>query len=136
MSNVLARKRQVTELAFYVSGQQLQTEITKFAMNEKAIPKKYRLLLGQDIIKKTDELMDNIIAANSIYPTTEDEMKMRKAYQTRAINNCFQIQNRLIRLVNCISIEKRRIAPIADILQKEVSLLKNWKKSAKIQTAE
>ena len=136
MSNVYARKREITELAFYVSGQQLQRDITKFVMNEKAIPKKYRLLLGLDIIKKTDELMDNIIAANSIYPTTAEELKMRTAYQTRAINNCFQLQNRLIRLVYCINVEKRRIAPIAEILRKEIGLLKNWKKASKLNDAE
>ena len=136
MSNVHARKRSLTELTFYVNAQQLQTAITKFAMNEKVIPKKYRLLLGQDIIKKTDELMDNIIAANSIYPTNDEEVRIRKIYQARAINNCFQIQNRLIRLVNCINVERRRIAPIADCLQKEIGLLKNWKKASRSQEAE
>lgn len=105
-------------------------------MNDKVIPKKLRLLLGQDIIKKTDELMDNIIAANSIYPTNESELNMRRAYQTRAINNCFQLQNRFVRLVNCIDIEKRRLAPIADALRKEITLLKNWKKASKFSDAE
>lgn len=133
MSNVLQRKREETELSFYIYGQQLQMEITKYIVNDKYIPKKWRYLIGQSLVDKVDELMDNIIFANTIYPAIEEELITRKKYQTMAIANCYQIQNKLLRLINCLdSVSINSLSPIIDLLGKEVSILKNWKKSSKI----
>ena len=64
----------------------------------KIIPKKYRLLIGVPIINKVDELVDNITFANSIFPTNTTETEQRKEYQVKAIANCFQLQNYIVKL--------------------------------------
>lgn len=133
MSNVYARKRSLSELQFYKTGQQLQTEITKFVMNDKKLPKKWRLVIGNKLINTVDSMMDNIIAANSIFPTDEELLKKRSLYQTYANNNCFQIQNQLIRMYNCVpSVTLKSLMNIITLLHQEKNFIKTWKKSNKI----
>ena len=106
MSNVFTRNRNETELTFLINGQNLQIELTKYIMKEKFLPKKWRYIVGQNIISKVDELMDNIIAANSIYPVTENELEIRKNFQTLAIGNCYQLHNKILRIEKCIDTVK------------------------------
>ena len=133
MSSVYARNRSETELAFYVYGQQLQVELTKYVMKEKIFPKKWRYIVGISLIAKVDELMDNIVFANSIYPTTEEELETRKKYHTKAIANCYQIQNKLLRLQACLETATiQSLTNIIELLNKEMATLKSWKKSSKL----
>lgn len=133
MSNVFVRNRNETDLVFLVNGQNLQIELTKYIMKEKFLPKKWRYIVGQNIISKVDELMDNIIAANSIYPTTEKELEIRKNFQTLAITNCYQLQNKILRIEKCIDTVKiNDLSIIIELLNKEMTTLKSWKKSSKL----
>lgn len=135
MSSVYARKRALSELQFYKTGQELQTAITKFVMNEKRLPKKWRNNIGNRLISTVDSMMDNIIAANSIFPTDEDLLKKRSIYQAYANNNCFQIQNQLIRMYNCVpTVTLKSLSGIIKLLHHEKNLIKNWKKSNKIMS--
>lgn len=133
LSSVFVRNRNETELVFLVNGQKLQVELTKYIMKEKYLPKKWRYILGQNIISKVDELMDNIIAANSIYPTTEKELEMRKNFQTLAITNCYQLQSKILRIEKCIdTVKMEDLSEIIELLNKETTTLKSWKKSSKL----
>lgn len=133
MSNVFVRNRNETDLVFLVNGQNLQIELTKYIMKEKFLPKKWRYIVGQNIISKVDELMDNIIAANSIYPITEHELEIRKSFQTLAITNCYQLQNKILRIEKCIDTVKiNDLSVIIELLNKETTTLKSWKKSSKL----
>lgn len=98
MSNVYKRFRGETETQFIINALELQSELTRYCTKEKFIPKKYRLLIGVPIINKVDELVDNITFANSIFPTNETEIEQRKEYQVKAIANCFQLQNYIVKL--------------------------------------
>ena len=133
MSNVYARNRKETSMQFFVNALELQVEITKYVMKEKVLPKKWRYAIGYPLITKVDELVDNITYANSIYPANEEELQQRKQYQTMAICNCFQIQNKLIRAEKCVQTVKiEQIERIIELIGKELELLKAWKKANKI----
>lgn len=133
MSNVYARNRKETAMQFFVNALELQVEITKYVMREKVLPKKWRYAIGYPLITKVDELVDNITYANSIYPVNEEELQQRKQYQTMAICNCFQIQNKLIRAEKCVQTVKiEQIERIIELIGKELELLKAWKKANKI----
>jgi len=133
MSNVYARNRKTTDLAFLMIGQDLQTKLTIYVMNEKRIPKKWRYMVGRNIIAKVDELVDNIVAANSIYPTTTEELEKRKLFQSLAICNCYQLQNKIIRLINCINtVTVDSLTQIIKLLHQEIATLKKWKKASKL----
>lgn len=133
MSNVYAKDRKETQLAFFVNAKDLQIEITKFVMRDKVIPKKLRYAISYPLINKVDELVDNITYANSIYPVNEEELLQRKNYQTLAIANCYQIQNKLIRAEKCIETFKAEyLGNFIELVGKELELLKAWKKANKI----
>ncbi len=133
MSGVYARNREETKIAFYYNAMELQKELTLYCMKEKYIPKKWRYAIGYNLISKLDELVDNITYANSIYPTNENELELRRHYQTLAICNCFQIQNKIVRMERCIETVKiEHLEKTIDLLSHEVVLLKAWKKSSKI----
>ena len=133
MSDVFARNRTETELQFRVNAVELQIEISKYVMREKVMPKKWRYAIGYPLINKVDELVDNITYANSIYPTDEKELKKRKMYQTLAIANCYQIQNKLIRMLKCVETTKvKQIEIIIEKLSREAELLSGWRKSSKV----
>ena len=117
------------------TGRQLQIELTKYVMREKVMPKKWRYMIGRTLIAKVDEMMDNIVAANSIYVMTDKDLEIRKEFQTKAICNCFQIQNKLLRMIDCVeTVTVKSLTPAIQLLNKEVATLKNWKKSTKINT--
>lgn len=135
MSGVYARNRKSSEMQFYKVGQELQMEITKYVMNEKRVPKKWRYNIGNKMIATVDSMMDNIIAANSIFPTNDELLKRRNIYQVYANNNCYQLQNQLIRLHNCVPTATiKNLLKIIQLLHQEKNLIKGWKKSNKIMT--
>ena len=134
MSNVYKRFRGETETQFIINALELQSELTKYCTKEKFIPKKYRLLIGVPIINKVDELVDNITFANSIYPTNITEAEQRKEYQVKAIANCFQLQNYIVKLEKTVdSVTISSLDKIIDLLCVELNLLKAWKKSDSIR---
>lgn len=130
MSNVYKRLRGETETQFIINALDLQTLLTQYCVKEKFVPKKYRLLIGVPIINKVDELVDNITFANSIFPTNETELQQRKEYQVKAIANCFQLQNYIVKLEKTIdTVTITSLEKIIDLLCNELNLLKAWKKS-------
>lgn len=130
MSNVYKRFRGETETQFIINALELQSELTRYCTKEKFIPKKYRLLIGVPTINKVDELVDNITFANSIFPTNETEIEQRKEYQVKAIANCFQLQNYIVKLEKTVdSVTISSLDKIIDLLCVELNLLKAWKKS-------
>lgn len=130
MSNVYKRLRGKTDTQFIVNALELQTLITQYCVKEKFVPKKYRLLIGVPLINKVDEMVDNITFANAIYVTNERESEKRKEYQIKAISNCYQLQNYIIKLEKTIdSVTISSLDKIIDLLCNELNLLKAWKKS-------
>lgn len=133
MSNVYKRLRGKTDTQFIINALELQALLTKYCTKEKYVPKKYRLLIGIPIVNKVDEMVDNITFANSIFPTKENfkiEMQERKQYQVKAIANCFQLQNLIVKLEKTIdSVTIESLNEIINLLCVELSLLKAWKKS-------
>ena len=128
MSNVYKRLRGKTDTQFIVNALELQTLITQYCVKEKFVPKKYRLLIGVPLINKVDEMVDNITFANAIYVTNERESEKRKEYQVKAISNCYQLQNYIIKLEKTIdSVTISSLDKIIDLLCNELNLLKAWK---------
>jgi len=135
MSSVYKRFRKETELQFLVTSQELQFELTKFVMKEKNIPKKWRLIIGMPIVQKVDELLDNLHYANSIYITKDSdksEYLLRVKYQTLAICNCWQLHNKIVKMIECVqSVKIENLEKIAELLTNAETLIKKWKKNDK-----
>jgi hypothetical protein len=132
MSQVHKRFRKETELQFLVTSQELQFAITKLVMSEKNMPKKYRYMVGQSLIAKVDEMLDNLNGANTIFPTTKEEYLTRERYQQKAIINCRQIHNKLVRIIFCVEgFKVEKLETIAELLTNSEILIKKWKKTDK-----
>ncbi len=133
MSNVYVRNRKKTKFDVVTNAEKLQDSITLYVMNERSVPKKWRYMIGEDLIAKIDELNDNVIAANSIYATKEKELETRKTYQQRAIINGYQLQRKLSRLIRCVpSANASSLEDIIALLEEEIKDIKGWRKNDKI----
>ena len=131
--SVFKRNRSETKLQFYINALELQTEITKYVLREKVVPKKWRFAIGYDLVKKADLLVDFITLANSIYPTNWRELFLRKLLQTLAIAMCFRIQNKLVLLEKCVQTVKiEHIERIIELIGHETELLIAWRKTSKV----
>ena len=129
MSNVYTRNRKKTPFDVLANAEKLQDLVTLYVMNERYVPKKWRFMIGQDLIKKIDELNDNIIAANSIYAMSEQDLASRKAYA-----NGYQLQRKLSRLIRCVpSATAASLEEITSLLSQEIDDLKGWRKNDKIR---
>ena len=134
MSNVLLRNRSVSELEFWKNGSDIRTAVTQFLMRENNVPKRWRPVFtfpGVDLARK---LMEEITAANTIYPTTEPEVEQHRAHQTEAIILCEQIIQHLQWLVDTLPVKVSSLEDIVEMINKEVALLKAWRKASKVLT--
>lgn len=74
-------------------------------------------------------LISNLTHANSIYPTTQQELDRRRDYQNKAIGDCYSISQEFQYIASVISIDLNKIKPLLDLLDSEISLIKGWRKS-------
>lgn len=134
MSNVLFRMRNTSELEFYKNGTEIRAEITRYLTNEKHVPKRYRFIFTIPGIDLARKLMEEITAANTIYPTTAAELEQRRAHQNEAIVACEQIIQHLQWLIDTLSVNVSDFDIVVEKINKEVALLKNWRKQNKVLT--
>ena len=148
MSNVLARFRGISDMEFYANAETLYKELSRFLMNDNYIPKKWRTTHAYPIIALMDTLFDTMEDANAIYPTSEDEVKVRKELQRECVLCCEKIYGRLQRAILVIWWDtlhrdeddpgrqklETHLTEIGNILDQEIKLLKGWRKSTHLLT--
>ena len=134
MSNVLLRNRSVSELEFWKNGSDIRAVVTQFLMRENNVPKRWRPVFTFPGIDLARRLMEEITAANTIYPTTEQEVEQRRAHQTEAIIVCEQIIQHLQWLVDTLPVKVSSLEDIVEMVNREVALLKAWRKTNKVLT--
>ncbi len=148
--SVLKNKRGLSALEFYHNAQKLWKEICDWLLRDFGVKDKVRIEKRQDdteekiieqypawivkhfrrrILSIMDNLMDNITAANSIYPITQDELTLRRRYQTGAIINCQQLIQQIQRIEAVLPLEMKKFVPYYEILEYEIKLLKGWRKA-------
>ena len=131
MSGVYARNRNTTFFAPVDNAAELQDAVTAYVFNEKRIPKRYRLILGTDLIRKTDEIMDYAIAANRTW-LDEKHIDIRTEWWNRCLNACDQLDRKLRRTQKAIeSATPDSMAKILELLDKEIGVVNGQKKADK-----
>ena len=78
-------------------------------------------------------LCQNITAAASVYPVEDCEFQLRVAYIDKAIICCEVLLQEFNFIIDTIHPGIDKYAAIANEIQKEIAMLKNWKKAAKRQ---
>lgn len=132
MSQVYLKDRKETVYDVTSTAAELQDAITIYVMNEKRVPKKWRYMIGREIIKKCDELVDNVIEANETWAKGEENMAHRREYWGKALRNCKQLDRKLTRAKNVIpTVTPDSLKQIIELLWKEEGLLIHKKKNDK-----
>lgn len=112
---------------------EIAERLTRFLMNTNNVPKGYRYLYTYPICGIMHSMRRNITSANSVYPTNEYELQMRKDYQQNAINDCesiIQALQDMLCVLTAISTDK--LETISKLLVKEATLLRAWRKSSRV----
>ena len=78
--SVHAKDRRETATQYIITAQYLQIAVIKNMMNEKKVPKKWRYLFAYSVIKKVNELLDNVIASEKTFPNNEEKLEKRKGF--------------------------------------------------------
>lgn len=88
------------------------------------------------IDKKRDYFMDllrnllkNICSANTIHITNKEEYYMRRNYQMQAICDCENLLQEMQYIIYVTHPNVEKYMPYVDIIEKEIALLKGWRKS-------
>lgn len=74
-------------------------------------------------------LMKNICSANTIHITNEEEYMMRRNYQTKAICECENLLQEMQYVIYVCHPNVEKYMVYVDIIEKEILLLKGWRKS-------
>nr|DAH27392.1 MAG TPA: hypothetical protein [Bacteriophage sp.] len=134
--SVYAKDRKTTKLQYIVTAQKLQVAVIQYLMNDNHVPKKWRYMLAQDAILKVSELLDNVVASNTIFPNTEEKLTLRKKYLQQALINCYQLENKMLCMVRTIqSVNAENLKQITSLLFDEINLIKGASQNAKIISA-
>lgn len=151
MSNVLARKRGISEMAFYSNAEELRTELSSLLFRDKIIPKKYRASVAYAALDAVNQMMALMHKANRIYPYTPEEVEKRKDLQQECVDcldTIYEIMQYAMRNVwwqklHAVNqktgeptVERQHLeyhlTVIGNLIDKEERLLIGWKRSTKL----
>lgn len=76
-------------------------------------------------------MTDNIIHANEIYVTSEEEYQLRRCFQDKAIADCYQLYTELEIMSDNIPMNLNTLIGIFELIDREITLLRGWKGSDK-----
>ena len=88
--------------------------------------------LAQEIKYISGELFGlccNIAHANSIYMLCEVDRDQRREYQNSAIGNCYALLQEIQFLIVVVGTDVNQLGDIVAKIEREISLLKGWKKA-------
>ena len=127
--SVHKNKRGESQLEFYHTATLARKELTRFVMEEKVVPKRWRPVFAFPMVEKIIRLVDCITAANTIYPQSLREAERRRDYQTQAIITVEQILQLLQYMLDTLSISPDKFQPVTELMVKEATLLRGWRKA-------
>lgn len=85
--------------------------------------------MRDDILNLLHSLIMNITHANSIYPVFESEYYERRNLQNCAIANCEQLLQEFQYIISIIPTDINKYLRYTDMIEREIALLKGWRKS-------
>jgi hypothetical protein len=148
--SVLKNKRGLSKLEFYNNARKLRRDITNLLLRDFGVRDKIRKIKTEtgdtitvidgypdwliekfrdSIMRILRDLLMNITAGNTIYPTNDAELQSRRHYQTTAIVNCEQLLQELHYCEDILPVHVSKFLPYVDAIEFEITLLKGWRKS-------
>jgi len=122
-------------MQFYKTARDLRRDITKMLEKMFSDESKFCYSRGLEYYLQTrildllGNMMETIVSANEIFPTTEEEVMQRKLLQNKAIGYVSNVENELEYLVDLYPTKIRQAIMIVDTIDHEKKLLRRWKQS-------
>ncbi len=85
--------------------------------------------LRDSVILCMREMAEHITIANSIFPNSIYECDLRRQHQDIAIGQCEFLLQELQYIMSVIPLNVNKLMPYVEMVEKEVALLKAWRKS-------
>lgn len=81
------------------------------------------------IVNFLREINTNVYDANNLYPTCVSELEERRKHQDIAIGLCYALTQELQYVIESLPVNINKYTPFAEAIQKEINLIKGWRKS-------
>lgn len=85
--------------------------------------------LRKSIMNCMRDMSNHITIANSIYPNSIYECDLRRQHQDLAIGQCEYLLQELQYIMTVIPLNINKLMPYVEMVEKELALLKAWRKS-------
>lgn len=112
-------------------AEQAEYKIIKMTMNEKYFPKRARFIITNQIIDSVMSMANNMNIANSIFPNTEEKVKIREQYQYIGRGNLNSLESQLNLANKLFNIPSGVLDEIFVILKEIKNRYSNWVKSGR-----
>ena len=80
-------------------------------------------------------IVNNIRAANSIYPKNLHECEVKRDYQNAAIANCEQLISELQRIIDIFDVDVNVYIRYSKAIDREIDLIKRWRQKGNAREA-
>lgn len=133
MSGVYARKRSISEYEFFNTALAIKVEVNRIALNEKIIPKRYRITNAVPLIDMARSCVYNINRSDQFYPNSSFNVLQRRKYLSLAVADCEQLCLELQSLIEMgLPIDVSKLETLVNMVEKEIALLKGARKNVKL----
>lgn len=133
MSNVLRRKRSLSEREFYMNAIRIRIEVTKLMASDRIVPKSYRLMCAVPTVQTAKDLVDDIVRGDRFYPSSPHGVLWRKHYLTLALADCRRLTQDVQTLRDIgLPVNLNRLANLAEMVDREIALLTGARKSVRL----
>ena len=137
-------------MEFYHTSRQLREDMTNLLLRDFGVRDKVRKIktdehtevtiieeypewlivsFRQSIMGILRDLMMNITAGNTIYPTNLEELRMRRGFQNLAIIACEKLLQEMQYCADILPVKLEKFLPYVDKIELLIRLLKGWRKS-------
>lgn len=130
---VYRRLREETDFDTLELCNKLKRLTTKYVMNEKRVPKRWRFVFATKLIDYADKIRENVTIANDIKATDIGLLAERYKYQTRAISFCNLYQDELLDMEETLDgVTEENLKEIVDIFDSLLGHILNWRKKDRV----
>lgn len=127
--SVLARNRGVSAMEFLNSAHELELFTIRRSAHD--IPKAYTFVLRVPLCESARRINQNLVYANSIYPTSKEDYAKRRGFQRMAILECENMLELLRLTSEVLPIKDTILEPWTGYILSVEKLTKLWFKSDK-----
>ena len=110
-------------------SQSEKTQYDNFVRKETAFAEWFIVDERQTVVNCLRDINKEAYLANSIYPTSTEELIERRLHQELAIGHCYRLVQELQYIAETLPVDINKYLRFADMIDTQISLLKGWRKS-------